>query len=66
MAAIDEVSLTGVTTKTAFAAALWDWLDDHRFDEVFSFGFLFIKKSWKWQDLFPAIEKLLGTPPQRF
>lgn len=66
MAAIDEVSLTGITTKSEVAAGLWNWIDDHRFETVFSIGFLFWKKTWTWEDLFPAIEKLLGPQPQRF
>jgi hypothetical protein len=60
MAAIDEVGITGLLSKQEVTAKLWDWLDDRRFDIVWSIRILWWQKQITWQDLFPQIEKLIG------
>ena len=65
MAAIHEVRVASTSgasevDKTALAAALWQWLRQHRNDKVYTINFWIIRKTLTFGDLFPVFTMILG------
>jgi len=63
IAILQAVGITPETLKAHFAAALWQWVHDHSNDPIWTVKFWIISKTFRYSDLFPVFEKILGADP---
>lgn len=70
MAVLDTAGMSGVNAILRAAILqgikkdMWKWWEDHREDEVVTFGFLFIRKTFRVKDLKFLFVLLFGDKPE--